>query len=143
MTERDDERRLRDAFARLREDEAQRAPSLAQLRARAEASRGARVSRFAWLRLAVPLAGAVAAGFVWWISARAPGIPEPQLAARNPDRRVIAVGSLRSPTDALLASPVAALPSGFSRSLIPAPRIAPAPAPEQQSYAGPPRRMFV
>ena len=138
------------AFSRLREDEAQRAPTLAQLRARVDESSTARAPRLAWLRVGMPLAGAAAAGFVWWIAVRAPAHDGSQLAAPHPQRleleilaesqRVIALGSLRSPTDALLAPPIAALPGGFSNSLIPAPRVAPAAPGEQRSQAAPARR---
>lgn len=147
MTERDDESRLQDAFARLREDEARRAPTLAQLVGRARSA--APAPRFAWLRVALPLAGAAAAGFAWWISASAPGPARGELAEASPQPlelavpvegpRVIALGSLRSPTDALLAPPIGALPSGFSDSLIPAPD-APAPPRDQQSRTTPVRR---
>jgi hypothetical protein len=147
MTDRDDERRLQDAFARLREDEARRAPTLAQLLARSRAEE--RAPRFAWLRVALPLAGAAAAGFVWWIASSAPAPERGELAEAPPQRleldgppeapRVIALGSLRSPTDALLAPPIAAWPSGFSDSLIPAPA-APATPRDQQSRITPARR---
>ncbi len=150
MTDHDDEQRLHAAFARLREDESQGAPTLARLRARADERSTGRAPRLAWLRFALPLTGAAAAGFVWWIAVRAPTHDGSQLAAPNPQhlelaalaesQRVIALGSLRSPTDALLAPPIAALPSGFSNSLIPAPRVAPAAPGEQQSQAAPARR---
>lgn len=147
MTDHDDERPLREAFAQLRADEAQRAPRLAQLAARARAE-DERATRSPWLRVALPLAGAAAAGFAWWISAGAPSavrgdlaeLPaRAQLDAPDGVPRVIALGSLRSPTDALLAPPLAALPSGFSDSLIPAPA-EPASLHDQQSRVTPARR---
>jgi len=131
VNERDDDRPLRAAFARLREREAARAPTLAQLVARADASAN-RAPRRGWLRLSLPLAGAAAAGFVWWISAGAPSRDAEHASSRAPQQLVpardalreplIALGSLRSPTDVLLAPPLPRVPSGFSRSLIPAPR---------------------
>jgi hypothetical protein len=131
VTERDDERPLRAAFARLRDDESRRAPTLAQLLARADTS-APRAPRRSWLRLSLPLAGAAAAGLVWWISTGAPvrdadrataRAPQQLAPTREPPREpLIALGSLRSPTDVLLAPPLPSIPSGFSGSLIPAPR---------------------
>ena len=128
----DDERELRGAFARLRHDEAQRALSLAELVARAAREDAARMPRLAWLRLALPLGGAAMAGFAWWLSTR----PAPAAAAAP----LIALGSLRSPTDALLASPLPSLGGDFSNSLIPAPPATPAPAPATHSRKTPARR---
>jgi hypothetical protein len=131
VSEREDDRPLRAAFARLREQEAAHAPTLAQLRARADAG-ATRAPRRSGLRWSLPLAGAAAAGFLWWISASAPSRNAEIAAARAPQRLaparealrepLIALGSLRSPTDVLLAPPLPSIPSGFSRSLIPAPR---------------------
>ncbi|HEU4428559.1 MAG TPA: hypothetical protein VFT98_07380 [Myxococcota bacterium] len=152
MTEREDENRLRAAFARLRAHEARRAPTLAQLLAReSSAVRDARAHRPRWPRLALPLAGTAATGLVWWISASAPPTPGNRLAAgaspqriehlaRLPDGAPIALGSLRSPTDVLLAPPLASLPSDFSRSLIPAPRTPASPRGEHRSLSSPVRR---
>jgi hypothetical protein len=134
VSERDDEGRLRDAFARLRSAEAQRAPTLAQLRARTGQRVVARGPRLAWLRIALPLAAASTAALALWIGSGTPdGSAEPPLAAVPPQQLEqgarpktpgpIALGSLRSPTDALLAPPLGALPSGFSHSLIPAPPV--------------------
>ncbi len=157
MSERDDERRLRSAFARLREEEAQRAPSLAQVVARAEAARGERSPRRPWLRLALPLGGAAAAGVAWWIATSAARAPSPDplamdrtpAAARDatggataPDATrepPIALGSLRSPTDVLLAPPLPPLSADFSRSLIPAPPES-APPKGDQTRRSPARR---
>lgn len=159
MTERDEDRELRAAFARLRDDEAARAPALARLLARTNAAARSRAPRRARLRFTLPLAGAAAAGFAWWTLTGAPlprnaGLASerrPQLLesgretgpSRSRLREVppIALGSLRSPTDALLAPPIASLPSGFSRSLIPVP-LAPSaqPAGEQQSQSSTVRR---
>jgi DNA-binding CsgD family transcriptional regulator len=133
---------------RLREYEAQRAPTLAQLLAREPGD--ARARRIRWARLALPLAGAAAAGLVWWISTTSPPARDAQLATGGspqrsehppqlPDGAPIALGSLRSPTDVLLAPPLASLPRDFSRSLIPAPRSA-APRGERQSLSSPARR---
>jgi hypothetical protein len=131
VSERDDDRPLRAAFARLREHEARGAPTLAQLLARADAS-ATRAPRRSWLRWSLPLAGAAAAGFVWWVSAGAPSRDAELATARAPQQLapareavrepLIALGSLHSPTDVLLAPPLPSIPSGFSRSLIPAPR---------------------
>jgi hypothetical protein len=138
MNEHDDERALRAAFARLREDEAQRAPSLEALLARGEPTR-----RRGWLRIAVPLAGAAAASLSLWFALRAPDAPAPQLAAADPPaplaEPVIALGSLRSPTDALLAPPLAGLSREFSASLIPAPAPPPASG-DAHSFSTPLRR---
>jgi hypothetical protein len=143
MTKGDDERRLRDAFARLRSEEGRSAPTLAQLVARAERARAARSGPRAWLRIALPLAGASAAIALWLaLGARPPETPpaadaslaqlEAALAPRA--ERPIALGSLRSPTDALLAPPLATLRAGdFSRSVIPAPPVAATQAQERQS----------
>jgi hypothetical protein len=149
MTERDDDRPLRAAFARLRDHEAQRAPTLAQLLARADAT-AARAPRRGWLRLALPLAGAAAAGFVWWISASAPPRDAEVAGARTPQQLaparaaqrepLIALGSLRSPTDVLLAPPLPSMPRGFSSSLIPAPREPRPPRAGEQSRIPPARR---
>lgn len=130
-----DEHALRGAFARLRDDEAQRAPSLAEVLARASREDAARVPRLAWLRLALPLTGAAMACFAWLISTSA---PRPQPARPAP---LIALGSLRSPTDALLAPPLPSLEGGFSNSLIPAPPAAP--APDTHSRTTPSRRFSV
>ncbi len=130
-----DERNLRSAFARLRNDEAPRAPTLAELVARANREDAARVPRLAWLRLALPLTGAAMTAFAWWISASAPQPAPP--AARPP---LIALGSLQSPTDALLASPLASLPRGFSGSLIPSPSGSLAAPANSHSRAVPARR---
>jgi hypothetical protein len=147
MNERDDERELRTAFARLREDEAQRAPSLEALLARAEAKRARRGS---WLRVALPLAGAVAASAALWLATRAlePGEPDLAVATVSPEQLggrepLIALGSLRSPTDALLAPPLASFSLEFSDSLIPAPDSPTTPASESHSLAAPPRRFPV
>ena len=143
MTTRDDERRLRDAFARLRSEEERSAPTLAQLVARAESARAARSGPHTWLRIALPLAGASAALALWLaLGARPPETPPAadaslaQLeAALSPSaERPIALGSLRSPTDALLAAPLATLRAGdFSRSVIPAPPVAAPRAQDRQS----------
>jgi len=149
MTESDDERRLRAAFTRLREHEAQRAPTLAQLLARAPDD--AHAHRMRWPRLALPLAGAAAAGLVWWISTTSPPARDSRLATGGspqrgerspqlPDGAPIALGSLRSPTDVLLAAPLASLPRDFSRSLIPAPRAPASPRGEHQSLSSSARR---
>ncbi|HEY8122217.1 MAG TPA: hypothetical protein VII78_12930 [Myxococcota bacterium] len=143
MTERDPERRLRDAFARLRADEAARAPTLAPLLERARELAAPQRASAAWLRVALPLAGAAAASLAWWIlaSAPAPDAARSRARALRAELRPIALGSLRSPTDGLLASPLPALPSGFSQSLIPAPRVSPtAPRGEHSSQAAPARR---
>jgi hypothetical protein len=148
MTEREDEDRMRAAFARLREREAQRAPTLAQLLARAPSD--ARSPRVRWTRLALPLAGAAAAGLVWWISTATPPARDDRFASGDSPQRVerppllpadapIALGSLRSPTDVLLTPPLASLPRDFSRSLIPVPRSA-APRGEHHSLTPPARR---
>lgn len=129
------ERNLRSAFARLRDDEAPRAPTLVELVARANREDAARTPRLAWLRLALPLTGAAMAAFAWWISASAP-----QPAPRAPQAPLIALGSLHSPTDALLASPLASLPRGFSGSLIPAPSQSLAAPANSHSRAVPARR---
>jgi len=149
VSERDDDRPLRAAFARLREREAAHAPTLAQLRARADAS-ASRAPRRSWLRWSLPLAGAAAAGFVWWISASPPSRETEVAAARAPQRVApvreaprdlpIALGSLHSPTDVLLAPPLPRVPSGFSRSLIPAPREAQPPRGGEQSRTPTARR---
>jgi hypothetical protein len=145
VTDRDDERPLRDAFTRLREDEARRAPKLAQLLARARADEE-RAPRFAWLRVALPLAGASAAAFAVWISSSTPVRDSAVIASADPQQLElealrttpgpIALGSLRSPTDALLAPPIGALSGGFSRSLIPAPPLKPPPS-DQHSLGRP------
>jgi hypothetical protein len=137
MSEREDERRLRAAFTRLREQEVERAPSLAQLLARAEAS--ASRARPIWRRLALPLAGAAALGVAGWLAVRPARHADGDLAqapARAPGAASaraweppIALGSLRSPTDVLLAPPLPSLSARFSDSLIPAP---PAAAPAQR-----------
>ena len=146
MTERDDDRELHVAFARLREDEAQRPPALEALLAGADAQRA---PRRRWLRVALPLAGAVAASAALWITTRAPE-PASQRAAEAPlpqglggREPVIALGSLRSPTDALLAPPLASLSLDFSESLIPAPDPPTTPASDSHSLASPPRRFPV
>jgi hypothetical protein len=123
----DDDAKLRDAFARMRADEAQRAPTLAQLLARAERRAARRGPRWAY-----PLVGAALAGFVWWVSAAGPARDAESATARAPERPAtarkaplappIALGSLRSPTDVLLAPPLPSFPRGFSGSAIPAPR---------------------
>lgn len=128
-----DEHALRGAFARLRDDEARRAPTLAELVAQANREDAARIPRLAWLRLALPLTGAAMAGFAWWISTSA---PQPSAPTRSAP--LIALGSLRSPTDALLALPLPSLGGGFSNSLIPAPPAAP--APDTHSRTTPARR---
>jgi len=149
MSERDDDRPLRAAFARLREHEAKRAPALEQLLARKPSD--ARAQRLRWPRLALPLAGAAAAGLVWWISTSAPSTPGDRLATGDspqrsehtpqlPDDAPIALGSLRSPTDVLLAPPLASLPRDFSRSLIPAPRAPASARDEHHSLSSPARR---
>jgi hypothetical protein len=135
---RDDDHALRGAFARMRDDEAQRAPTLAELVARASREDAARAPRLVWLRLALPLTGAAIAAFAWWISTSALQPSAPTLTAP-----LIALGSLRSPTDALLASPLPLLGRGFSRSLIPAPPAATAPAPDTHSRSTPARRFSV
>ena len=138
MSERDedpDDRNLRSAFARLRNDEAPRAPTLAELVARANREDAARTPRLAWLRLALPLTGAAMAAFAWWISASAPQPAPP--AAQTP---LIALGSLHSPTDSLLALPLPSLPRGFSGSLIPAPAQSLAAPANSHSRAVPARR---
>jgi len=149
MTEPDDERRLRSAFARLREHEIRRTPTLAQLLAREPGD--ARERRVRWPRIALPLAGAAAAGFVWWIASSAPSPRDARLATGDlpqrfetapqlPDEAPIALGSLRSPTDVLLAPPLASLPRDFSRSLIPGPPSAPAPGDDRHSGSPAARR---
>jgi hypothetical protein len=117
--------------------------------ARAEAERAERAVHRPWLRFALPLAGAAAAATVWWIStgappapadlaanARAPGAVPAHAALREPP---IALGSLRSPTDVLLAPPLPPLSADFSRSLIPAPPES-APPNGDQSRRSPARR---
>jgi hypothetical protein len=147
----DGERRLRDAFGRLRAEEARGAPTLAQLVARAERARPPRERQRVWLRLALPLASACAAGLALWLGYGArPGDAPPSAdaslarleAALAPSaERAIPLGSLRSPTDALLAPPLATLGAGdFSRSLIPAPPVAPPPTDERQSRTPATRR---
>jgi hypothetical protein len=146
MNPRDDERELRAAFARLREDEAQRAPSLEALLARTGASRA---QRRPWLRVALPVASAFAASAALWLATRAPEPAPPQLASRvaspplDSRARVIPLGSLRSPTDALLASPLSGISRGFSESLIPAPESVTTPARDSHSFTTPPRRFPV
>ena len=135
-----DEHALRGAFARLRDDEARRAPTLAELLARASREDAARTPRLVWLRLALPLTGAAMAGFAWWISTSAEPLEPARQASGAP---LIALGSLRSPTDALLASPLPSLGGGFSNSLIPAPPAAPALAPDTHSLTTPARRFSV
>jgi hypothetical protein len=120
----DDDRRLRAAFAQLRDDEARQGASLAQLVARANAAHRRRppVRRRPplreWLRIALPLTAAATAALVWWIATSAP--PPGPISPAAPTH-LIALGSLRSPTDVLLAPPLPSLAPGFSRSLIPAP----------------------
>jgi hypothetical protein len=144
MSSEDDERRLRDAFGRLRAEEERSAPTLAQLVARAERARAPRTRQRAWQRLALPLAGASAAALALWLALGAgPGEAPPRAdaslaqleAALAPSaERAIPLGSLRSPTDALLAPPLAALGGGeFSRSLIPAPPVAAPASGDRQS----------
>jgi hypothetical protein len=152
VSERDDERPLRAAFARLREREAAHAPTLAQLLARADGG-ATRTPRRGWLRWSLPLAGAAAAGFVWWVSASAPPRGAEVATTRAPQRLrparhalrepLIALGSMYSPTDVLLAPPLPSLPSGFSRSLIPAPREPQPPRGGDQSRIAPARRFPV
>lgn len=150
MSEQRDEagdRALRRAFARLREEEARRAPTLAQLAARADDARErARAARLLRLRFALPLAGAALAAAAWWITASAPPANSSRLATTPPASRqpaaprsqLIALGSLRSPTDALLELGMPALPRGLSDSLIPGPP--PAPAPHSSLRLEPARR---
>ena len=142
---RDDDHQLRAAFARLREDEARQGASLAQLLARADAAHRASPPRLgvrarAWLRIALPLTAAASAALLWWISASAPWREPIERAETTAPARLIALGSLRSPTDVLLAPPLPSLAPSFSGSLIPAPRAAEPRHESDRSQTQPARR---
>ena len=92
MTQRDDDRDLRDRFETLRAHEAESAPGYAALRARGEAERSPRP---AWARPAAALTAAAAGLALWLLLPQAPEpLPQPS------DR--FAPGQWTMPSDALL-----------------------------------------